>query len=195
MNKNLDDLLCKQYPKIFKYRSLPGRMSAMGSGFSHDDGWFNILDTMCRLVQNHINHSRQERARVLKYNRALARALKGDKNPLINYFMYRGTGSEHKKYALKQVENILAETDPQPRAVPEACQQVVADQVKEKFGTLRFYYSGGDEYVYGIIRMAEAMTAHTCEVCGAPGQAESVSGWVKTVCAAHSRLPESSSAA
>lgn len=36
--------------------------------------------------------------------------------------------------------------------------QVVAEQVKEKFGTLRFYYRGGDEFVSGLVSMAEGMS-------------------------------------
>ncbi len=49
--------------------------------------------------------------------------------------------------------------------------QVVAVQVKEKFGVLRFYVRpGASEYQRGIISMAEAMSAHLCEQCGKPGQ-------------------------
>jgi hypothetical protein len=40
--------------------------------------------------------------------------------------------------------------------------QVVATQVKEKFGTLRFYYDGGDDYIDGLVSMAESWhTGHT----------------------------------
>jgi hypothetical protein len=45
----------------------------------------------------------------------------------------------------------------------EGCSQVVAVQVKEKFGTLRFYYDGGDDTIGGMVRMAESMSAVTCE--------------------------------
>lgn len=49
--------------------------------------------------------------------------------------------------------------------------QVVAVQVKEKFGVLRFYVRPvASEYQRGIISMAEAMSAHLCEQCGKPGQ-------------------------
>lgn len=59
--------------------------------------------------------------------------------------------------------------------------QVVADQVKDKFGTLRFYCSGGDETTEGMVSMAEAMTHRTCEDCGCPGEARG-SGWIMTLC-------------
>ena len=62
--------------------------------------------------------------------------------------------------------------------------QVTVDQVKEKFGTLRFYYTGGDDYVHGLVCMAESMSGVTCESCGNPGKSTG-GGWIKTVCEAH----------
>ena len=60
------------------------------------------------------------------------------------------------------------------------------DQIKEKYGTLRFYWHGdlpdlGDE----IIEAAEHLSGHLCEVCGAPGTLQSVHGWWTTRCAEH----------
>jgi len=63
-------------------------------------------------------------------------------------------------------------------------EQVVADQVKEKFGTLRFYYSGGDEHIAGMVAMAESMSSVTCEDCGKPGRSRGF-GWITTVCDEH----------
>jgi len=62
--------------------------------------------------------------------------------------------------------------------------QVVAVQVKEKFGGLRFYYEGGDERIFGMVSMAESWAANTCEVCGAPGTMRH-GGWIKTLCDTH----------
>lgn len=67
----------------------------------------------------------------------------------------------------------------------EVVAQVTVDQVKEKFGTLRFYYTGGDDYVRGLVSMAESMSGVTCESCGNPGKSTG-GGWIKTVCEAHS---------
>lgn len=62
--------------------------------------------------------------------------------------------------------------------------QVVAEQVKEKFGGLRFYVSGGDSYTSGVIAMAEEMSMSTCEECGAVGQ-RGGTGWISTLCPTH----------
>lgn len=62
--------------------------------------------------------------------------------------------------------------------------QVVAVQVKEKFGGLRFYYDGGDDYIRGLSSMAESMSMVTCETCGAPGKRRG-DGWIYTACDTH----------
>ena len=67
--------------------------------------------------------------------------------------------------------------------------QVTLDQVKEKFGTLRFYYTGGDDYISGLVTMAESMSGVTCESCGNPGKSTG-GGWIKTVCEAHGGTKE-----
>lgn len=65
--------------------------------------------------------------------------------------------------------------------------QVVATQVKEKFGTLRFYYMGGDEYVDGLVSMAESMSSRICEICGSKGTLVDKNRWYQTLCEKHSQ--------
>ena len=55
-------------------------------------------------------------------------------------------------------------------------------QIKEKFGTLRVYDNGHDEYIAGAIRMAENMSAFTCEVTGNPGRLCKKGQWYRTLC-------------
>jgi hypothetical protein len=59
--------------------------------------------------------------------------------------------------------------------------QTKAAQVKEKFGGLRFYVDNSDEYVRGILAMAESMSTRVCENCGNPGK-QRKGGWIKTLC-------------
>lgn len=58
---------------------------------------------------------------------------------------------------------------------------VQVTQVKEKFGSLRFYIDGGDDYVEGLITMAEISSGFTCEECGNLGK-QNDKGWIKTMC-------------
>ena len=63
-------------------------------------------------------------------------------------------------------------------------EQVVVEQIKEKFGGLRFYYQGGDDNIHGMVRMAEAWAANCCEECCAPGKRRN-GGWIRTLCDMH----------
>jgi hypothetical protein len=72
----------------------------------------------------------------------------------------------------------------EPRSVREPVEQVVAVQVKEKFGGLRFYYDGGDDTIDGMVRMAESWAANTCEECGNLGTMRT-GGWIRTLCDEH----------
>lgn len=56
-----------------------------------------------------------------------------------------------------------------------------AVQVKEKFGTLSFYMSSGNDEIWNLIREAERKSAKTCEECGKPGKLRG-GGWIKTLC-------------
>ena len=66
----------------------------------------------------------------------------------------------------------------------EVVAQLTVNQIKEKFGGLRFYYSGGDDEISGMVSMAEAWAGNSCEECGAPGTSRS-GGWIKTLCDTH----------
>lgn len=61
--------------------------------------------------------------------------------------------------------------------------KVVAEQVKEKFGTLRFYYSGGNELTRGAVNFAEYLSGIVCEYCGQiPAETQDFRGWLHTLC-------------
>ena len=129
MRKELDEELCRKYPQIFCNRHAPMTQTAMCWGFDCGDGWYNIIDAVCAMIQNH------ERT-----------------NKLNNVVM----------------------------------PPVIATQVKEKYGTLRFYYTGGDDYINGVVAMAEYMSRVTCETCGAPGEIRE-DGWIRTLCDEHAK--------
>jgi len=59
-----------------------------------------------------------------------------------------------------------------------------ASQVKEKFGSLRFYMNGSTDEMEAWISAAEDESERTCETCGAPGK-NSGSVWLKTACEEH----------
>lgn len=145
MKTELDQRLCEKYPKIFANRYGDASQTAMCWGFECGDGWYDIIDTLCGSIQNHINSSERYRDWTEKWN----------------------------------IDNPNNQ-----RPVPKVCPQVVAVQVKEKFGELRFYYDGGDDVVCGLVTMAEAISQRVCEICGKPGKPRS-GAWISTLCDEH----------
>lgn len=75
----------------------------------------------------------------------------------------------------------LEKNDPERLASLPEYFPVKFDQIKEKYGTLRVYFSGGDEYVEGLVSMAETISGKICEVCGNKGQPNK-GGWITTLC-------------
>lgn len=65
---------------------------------------------------------------------------------------------------------------------------VIVEQVKEKFGSLRFYYSGGNDFIHGMVRLAEVISEKTCEVCGSAGIIQYDSNWLKCLCEEHKNV-------
>ena len=61
-------------------------------------------------------------------------------------------------------------------------QQVVATSIKEKYGILSFNYYNGDNLIDGMTRLAENMSANTCEFCGSIHDVGATSGWIYTIC-------------
>lgn len=131
MTEEKDRLLSERYPEIFKDHRRGARETPASFGFDCSDGWFDIIDALCKNIQDHLTHHR----------------------------------------ARRHMTNEEFEERVQVRAV----------QVKEKFGGLRFYVSGGDDYVRGAVAVAESMSYRICESCGDKGHRRS-GGWVKTLC-------------
>lgn len=121
MTPELDDDLVQRYPQIFAQRHLTVQESCMGWGCTCGDGWFGIIDTLCRMVMEHA-------------------AATGNSPPQVAH-------------------------------------------VKEKFGSLRVYWSGAaDDFVIGATTMAEVMSERTCELTGRPGRLTKRGGYYQTLC-------------
>jgi hypothetical protein len=63
-------------------------------------------------------------------------------------------------------------------------------QIKEKFGTLRFYWSGPFDgqcfdRICEAVELAQFRSEATCEECGAPGALRNAGGWYAVRCDRH----------
>ena len=174
MKQELDKLLCERYPKMMVNRNKSMQETCMCWGFDCGDGWFNILDQLMGNIQHHIDWKEKQREGAIKYNEMATQAKSG------NFDLFEETmkALPDDEFKEKRLGEIVAGDF---RKVPESIPQVTLDQVKEKFGTLRFYYSGGDDEISGMVRMAESMSGVTCEGCGNIGERRG-GGWVHTYC-------------
>ncbi len=158
MDQELDHFLTKRFPGIFRERNHSVNESCMAWGYACGNGWFKILYNACSLIEGHINHLYEENKRKAKWLKEV------ESGEVVTDWIR----AEYEKGNLIQ------------KPVPE----FYATQIKEKFGTLRFYYDGGDDYISGIVSFAEVMSGSICEECGAPGTLGG-RGYVSTKCESH----------
>jgi hypothetical protein len=174
MKQELDKLLCEKYPKMMVNRNKNMQETCMCWGFECGDGWFNILDQLMGNIQHYIDWKEKQRKWAMDYNEMAAQCKAG------NFDLFEASMKDLTDQAFKEkrLGEIVAGDF---RSVPESIPQVTLDQVKEKFGTLRFYYTGGDDRIDGMVSLAESMTGVICEECGNVGKRRG-GGWVHTFC-------------
>ena len=63
--------------------------------------------------------------------------------------------------------------------------QLEATQVKEKYGSLRFYTNGESDIIHGMIWLAERMSEYICEECGSTEDVQQTEGWIVSLCPEH----------
>lgn len=123
MKEELERKLSEKYPQFFSDSKKPPTESLMCFGCDHGDGWYHLIEAICRMVDQHV----------------------------------RNGGWKH-----EEPYRFL--------------------QIKEKYAGLRVYDHGSDEYIKGLIDMAESMSYRICEVCGDAGSMHRSGMWVKTLC-------------
>lgn len=66
MKSYLEEKLYKKYPKIFRQRNLSITDTAMCFGIECGDGWYDLIDILCFLLQNSVknNHPQVEAVQV-----------------------------------------------------------------------------------------------------------------------------------
>jgi hypothetical protein len=155
MKAELQEKLYQKYPEIFQQKDLDMTLTAMCWGISCGDGWYNILDVLCGELQELVNNPKRD---LELYEKLLEEAkFKNDE------------------------EGEIVWTEKVANAKEKIIPQIQAVQVKEKYGTLRFYTDTYNSEISALISFAESMSAITCEQCGAPGS-QTGGGWIQTKC-------------
>jgi len=162
MNEELESYLVNKYPKILK-KSEENKEHCYGLfGFECGNGWFLHLDRMFADIQSMIDYSETNYENLKRHYNKLP--------------WYKKLLSMYKK---SRYNYLRVKQTPIP--------QVVAVQIKEKFGTLRFYYIGGDERITPIVDFYESQTRYICEDCGINVDIGSTGGWIRNVCEKHAK--------
>jgi len=166
MSPDLDKKLCEDFPEIFKNRYGDERSTAMCWGFDVGDGWYGIIRFLCQQLMADYKRAKRD------YDYCKQMLEVEDKSAWRDW--------HHKTYTQEELEKRKQKLD--------ECHIPVAAQVKEKFGGLRVYYYGGNEYTRGLIGMAESLSYSVCEECGTTKDVHVFNlGWIRTLCVEHGK--------
>lgn len=152
-------------------------------------GWSRIIDQTTAEIYSAVTERRDQRARALRYNRALARGLAGDVKGLEHFYKRNSFGIAPSQALIdhKVTESLLSA---EYESVPETYVYPHLIQVKEKFGDLRYYVERLEEDLYPLVNLAERMCRYTCEICGTPGLKRDDIGWIRVLCDHHYEIAE-----
>jgi hypothetical protein len=157
-----------------KYPRYCGADARFG-GYAIGEGWYPIIEQLIAEIDHYTQWKRRTRAYDLLQHRAF---MKG-RDALIKFV---SKGKENPTdWEIDRAEQIMENMG--CKVTPKV-HWITIDQIKEKFGGLRFYYSGGDEQIHGMVRMAEIWAGRTCEKCGNKGERRH-GGWMRTLCDEH----------
>jgi hypothetical protein len=142
-------------------------------GFAVSKGWWIILERLMTNIQSLTDWKTKQRQREIdKFN-----AREQGYEALLKFYSGERGASE---WEIEQANETMASGV----TIPPEVTQVEVQQIKEKFGGLRFYYSGGNDEIQGMVTMAESWAGVACEECGAIGERRS-GGWIRTLCDKH----------
>jgi len=186
MRQELDKKLCAKYPKIFVNRHSDMRTTAMCWGFECGDGWYLLIDRLCSNLQWNTDMNNKDYViknpklrKLVPFLERLIQSIPGrynfDRKRQLNPLLHiRGYLINLLYRWKKRLDYTYIESDRYP--------QIVASQVKEKYGGLRFYVEGASHRQYAVISFAESLSYHICEKCGSTKNVGQTQGWITTLC-------------
>jgi hypothetical protein len=194
--------LMNKYPSLFNV-DVDGKLLPPDCGIWCPPGWESLVDRLCesivfRIKNNHIHIPEKMFMLPLRkwiWNK-IAHPLRQVIDPTTKEFktirILRTddvkkieVSHPYRTFITKKIfhgiQNFLV---PWNKYKLEPIPEVKIGQIKEKFGTLRFYYDGGDDVIRGMVSFAEALSGNTCEMTGEAGslcKKGKRGGWYKTL--------------
>lgn len=197
--KSFETQLMEKYPSLFN-KDEDGKPLPPDCGIWCPPGWTAIVDHLCesivfRIKHNHIYIPKKMIMLPLRkwiWNK-VALPLRRTIDPTTKAFKtlkilriddVKKIESSHPyrtfitKKIFRGIQDFLM---PLNKYKLEPIPEVKIGQIKEKFGTLRFYYDGGDDVIRGMVSFAESLCGNICEMTGEAGSLCKSGGWYKTL--------------
>jgi hypothetical protein len=205
MKQELQENLFRKFPHLYTDRTKPMTQTCMCWGIDCGDGWYKLIydlsENLEKLIVQYIkehpktlcnvcNCAKEEHYGCLSYSPGKCLSIKKTPRYQIKYWVSPGKNLFQKAYRkvfkfFVRAANIVLGVffyklhscwcEKYDAIYPRA------SQVKEKFGTLRFYMTSHSEEMHELIDQAEAISGKTCENCGGPGRLNN-SGWISCLC-------------
>lgn len=182
MEIDFEQSLMDKYPDLF-YKKEDGSLDCP-CGVWVPKGWQKIVEELCGAINNYIKCTYRLDGEITNkmyyFWHGIGKLLDWSHKRFLKFFP-KFNKWEYNKPFYSFVEKFRQRSYKcikYNRVYPPA---VKIDQIKEKFGELRFYYSGGDKEVAGMVRFAEYLANQTCEVSGEKGELCVRGGWYKTL--------------
>ena len=158
MNIELDQNLVKSFPNLYRDRYGDMRSTCMVWGFP-GNGWYDILWDLSKKLEKMIVKIKKD-------------------NPPPKYLKFK---TKWNKIVYKIFQPIFRIPKLDWFLFDLGMEYPCASQVKEKFGTLRFYMTSYTKQMDKAIGEAERKSAITCELCGKKGKLNK-EGWITCLC-------------
>lgn len=179
--ENFEEYLIKKYPHLFYEEGDPCPCGAWVP-----QGWEGIVDELCASItsytQNTYRLDHEVISKMYYVWGGIGKALDWGHKKFLKVFP-RFNKWQYNKPFYSFVEKFRQRSYRCVKHKNVYPPSIKIDQIKEKFGGLRFYYSGGDKQIAGMVRFAEHLCERTCEVSGEKGELCARGGWLKTLSA------------
>lgn len=180
--ENFEKYLMEKYPDLF-YKKEDGSLECP-CGAWVPEGWEMIIDELCGVIVRYTKGVYKSERKVTSKKYYLWGACYKVPTWFHTKFVKlfpKYDKWEYNKHFYKFIEKFRQNSFKYITFNKVFSPAVKIDQIKEKFGGLRFYYSGGDKQVAGMVFFAEYLCGKTCEVSGEKGELCSSGGWYKTL--------------
>lgn len=176
MTPELEDKLIRRFPMVFASRYADMSRTCMCWGMSCGDGWYEAIYLACLGIEEEYN-------KYYPWYKRLWHRLSFHIIPRWNKFISHQPEWMYKTYKAK---NYRREFKNKRFYIHMPSWAGQASQVKEKFGTLRFYLHSETDKMSTYVDYAERLTENLCETCGKYGKLRG-KGWYYTSCEEHAK--------